>query len=97
MLASPWMTLITMENVSESLRGECTRFLLEIKAGVFLGSISASVRTLLWQKVKENVREGGAVLAYSYPNEQGFVLEMYGDPRRKVTDIDGLNLIETRL
>ncbi len=90
------MTLITMENVPESLRGECTRFLIEIKAGVFLGTISAAVRSLLWKKVKENAQSGAAILAYSYPNEQGFVLEMHGDPRRKIVDIDGLNLIQNR-
>lgn len=90
------MPLITMENVPESLRGECTRFLIEIKAGVFLGTISAAVRSLLWKKVKENAQSGAAILAYSYPNEQGFVLEMHGDPRRKIVDIDGLNLIQNR-
>ena len=90
------MTLITMENVPESLRGECTRFLIEIKAGVFLGTISAAVRSLLWKKVKENAQSGVAILAYSYPNEQGFVLEMHGDPRRKIVDIDGLDLIQNR-
>lgn len=90
------MTLITMENVPESLRGECTRFLIEIKAGVFLGTISAAVRSLLWKKVKENAQSGAAILAYSYPNEQGFVLEMHGDPRRKIVDIDGLDLIQNR-
>lgn len=91
------MTLIVMENVPESLRGECTRYLLEIKAGVFLGSITAAVRELLWKKVKERAGKGGAVLAYSYPCEQGYVLEMYGDPRRKVVDIDGISLIENSI
>lgn len=87
------MMLILMENVPESLRGECTRFLLEIKAGVFLGTVSATVRELLWEKVKYKCREGGAILAYSYPNEQGYILEMWGDPRRKVIDLDGLSFI----
>lgn len=88
------MVLITMENVPESLRGECTRYLLEIKAGVFLGSISAAVRELLWEKVKERCGDGGAVLAYSAQTEQGFMLEMWGNPRRKVVDLDGLFLIQ---
>ncbi len=89
------MTMIVMENVPEGLRGECTRFLLELKAGVFLGTVSATVRTLLWEKIKEECRSGGAILVYSYPNEQGFVLEMWGDPRRKVVDLDGISLIIT--
>ena len=90
------MVLISMENVSESLRGECTRYMIEIKAGVFLGTISASVRDLLWEKVKDGCVEGGAVLAYSARTEQGFMLEMWGNPRRKVEDLDGIFLIKTQ-
>lgn len=90
------MVMITMENVPEPLRGECTRFLLEVKAGVFLGTLSASVRELLWEKVKSDCGDGGAVLAYSAQTEQGFVLEMWGNPHRKVEDIEGLFLIKTQ-
>ena len=86
--------MIVMENVPESLRGECTRFMLELKAGVFLGTITATVRDLIWEKVKDEAKQGSAILAYSYPNEQGFILEMWGDPRRKVVDLDGLSLIQ---
>lgn len=90
------MTLILMENVPESLRGECTRYLLEIKAGVFLGTISSAVKDLLWAKIQDTCRDGGAILAYSYPNEQGFIMEMWGDPRRKLIDFDGISLIQTK-
>ncbi len=90
------MTLIIMENVDESLRGECTRFLLEVKAGIFLGTISAKVRELLWNTIKERIDEGGAILVFSYPNEQGFVLDMWGDPKRVVSDFEGLRLITNR-
>ena len=89
------MTMIIMENVSEGLRGECTRFLLEVKAGVFIGTLSATVRELLWEKVKKECVSGGAILAFSYPSEQGFVMERWGDPRRKIIDLDGLSLIQT--
>jgi len=90
------MTLIIMENVDESLRGECTRFLLEVKAGIFLGTISAKVRELIWNTIKERVDEGGAILVFSYPNEQGFVMDMWGDPKRVVSDFEGLRLITNR-
>ena len=90
------MTLFTMENVTESLRGECTRFLLEVRAGVFLGAISATVRDLLWEKICSNCCNGGAVMAYSFPNEQGYVLKMCGDPKRQVVDFDGISLIQIK-
>ncbi len=90
------MVVLTMDSASESLRGECTRYLIEIKTGVFIGTISARVRDSLWNTVKQRIENGAAIIAYSYPNEQGFVMEMYGDPRKSVIDIDGLQLIKTQ-
>ena len=81
-----------MENVSESLRGECTRYMLEVKAGVFVGNITQPVREFLWQKILK-AQTGGAILIYSYPNEQGFTMLMTGDPYRKLIDLDGIQLI----
>ncbi len=88
------MTVILMENVPEALRGHCTRFMLEVKAGVFLGTVTATVRDLLWERVCGQCGQGAAILIYSYPNEQGFELKMHGTPRRSVADFDGLYLIK---
>lgn len=89
------MTVLVLENVSESLRGECTRFLLEIKAGVFIGTISALVREKLWAKVKNASDEGNCLIAYPSDNEQGFQMEMCGNPRRSIVDMEGLLLIKS--
>ena len=88
------MTVLVMENVSPSLRGECTRWLLEIKAGVFLGTISAAVRERLWALVQERSEGGECLIAYSANNEQGFCMEIWGNPRRTIVDFDGLQLIK---
>ena len=88
------MTVLVMENVSPSLRGECTRWLLEIKAGVFLGTISAAVRERLWALVQERPEGGDCLIAYSANNEQGFCMEIWGNPRRTIVDFDGLQLIK---
>lgn len=87
--------VITMENATERLRGECTRYMIEIKAGVFVGTISAMVRDILWKSITESNEAGGAMMLYSAQNEQGFHMEMHGFPRRRVVDLDGLQLIET--
>ena len=42
------MTVIVLEKVPVALRGELTRWLLEIASGVFVGTISGLVRDLLW-------------------------------------------------
>ena len=88
------MTVLVMENVSPSLRGECTRWLLEIKAGVFLGTISAAVRERLWALVQERSEGSDCLIAYSANNEQGFCMEIWGNPRRTIVDFDGLQLIK---
>lgn len=88
------MTVLVMENVSPSLRGECTRWLLEIKAGVFLGTISAAVRERLWALVQERSEGGDCLIAYSANNEQGFCMEIWGNPRRTIVDFDGLQFIK---
>lgn len=90
------MTVLVMENVSPSLRGECTRWMLEVKTGVFIGTISAMVRERLWNMVKEKADGGNCLLAYSANNEQGYLMEVSGTPRRQVVDFDGLQLIEIK-
>lgn len=88
------MTVLIMENVPPSLRGECTRWMLEIKAGVFIGTLSAAVREGLWDMVRNRADSGNCLIAYTADNEQGYVMDVCGDPRRRVVDFDGLQLIE---
>lgn len=90
------MTVLVLENVSPSLRGECSRWLLEVKAGVFLGTVSAAVRERLWAMVKARADGGSCLIAYAANNEQGFCMEVHGDPRRTVIDFDGLQLIKIK-
>ena len=87
------MIIIIVENVSESLRGEISKYLLEVKAGVFIGKISKLVRDNLWASIKASVPVGGALIAYSMNNEQGFTFESYGELTRKTVDYDGLTLL----
>ena len=87
------MVVIVIDNASLKLRGELTKWLMEVKPGVFAGKISAMVRQRLWDKVEESDRLNGAVILYSMNNEQGFEMQMCGDPTRKVVEINGLQLI----
>ena len=84
------MVVIVIDNASLKLRGELTKWLMEVKPGVFAGKISAMVRQRLWDKVEESDRLNGAVILYSMNNEQGFEMQMCGDPTRKVVEINGL-------
>ena len=87
------MTVMVLENVPSTLRGEITRWLLEIKAGVFVGNISALVRTKLWDKVRSNCAGGTCLMVYNKKCEQGFAIEFWGAAQRVVLDWEGLILM----
>jgi len=89
------MVVIVLECASSSLRGELTRWMMELKAGVFIGTISSRVRDLLWKKIVGSAVRA-AFMAYKANNEQGFVLISCGDSRKAVQDFDGLQLILTK-
>jgi CRISPR-associated protein Cas2 len=89
------MLVIVLEGAPPKLRGELTRWLMETKPGVFVGKTSALVRQKLWDKVKENTLTTGALMIYSSDTEQGYAMEMYGEPTRRVVDLEGIQLIKT--
>ena len=91
------MLVLILEKVPVGLRGELSRWMIEPKAGVFVGSVSALVRDRLWQKVSTaRGLKGTCVRIYSSNTEQGFLIESAGEPRRSVRDCEGLKLIEVR-
>ena len=83
-----------LERVPQSLRGELTRWLLELKAGVFVGRVSAMVRERLWAKACEAMGEGGGILVQTADDEQGFDLRFWGNPGRSVRDFEGIQLVQ---
>ena len=87
------MTILVLENVPLSLRGELSKWLLEIQTNVFIGKVSKLVRDRLWEMVKEQVRGGNSTLVYNADNEQGFLFETYGPTRRVPVNFDGLSLV----
>ena len=90
-----WRTMVVLviENSPLKLRGELTKWLMEVKPGTFAGKVSALVRQKLWERVCGTSGVVGAVMLYSMNNEQGFAMEMHGEPYRKVKTINGLQFI----
>ena len=89
------MMVLVLERVSTSLRGELTRWLLETRAGVFVGSVSADVRVRLWARACTGRGSGAGVLVYRAPTEQGFAVAVCGEPGREIVDFEGLTLVRT--
>jgi CRISPR-associated protein Cas2 len=89
------MLVLIVENAKPSLRGELSRWLFEIKAGVFAGRVSALVRDELWELIEQKLGRGSAVMIYPQRNEQGFGARMLGNPSRSLVDIEGVLLVKT--
>lgn len=87
------MTVIVMEAAPEGVRGELTRWFLELKPGVFVGQVNTRIRTLLWERICQTASASGAVMVFSAPNEQGFEMKVHGDPKRRVKDFEGVQLV----
>lgn len=90
------MVVIVIENASEMLRGTITRWLLEVKSGVFVGKISAMVREKLWEQICQADLNVSALMIFSAQTEQGYSIKMIGEPHRRVIDLDGLQLIKVQ-
>ena len=88
------MIVFVLDCAPASVRGELTRWFLEVKPGVFVGNVYARVRQLLWERVCENPVNTGAIMIYNVKSEQGFALEVYGLPKRTVVDFEGVQLIK---
>ncbi len=87
------MVVLLLEKVPVSLRGEITRWLQEIKAGVFVGNVSALVRDKLWQKACGSCNGGACLIIWSCQGEQGYRIDFWGLSSRIVTEWEGLQLM----
>ena len=61
------LTVMTLKKVPVSLRGDLTKWMQEIATGVYIGNFNSKVREKLWERVKENVKDGEATMSYAYP------------------------------
>jgi CRISPR-associated protein Cas2 len=90
------MVVFILENAKPALRGELSRWLFEIKTGVFTGKVSALVRDELWALIELKLGKGSAVMIYPQRNEQGFQAQILGNPARSLVDIDGILLVQVQ-
>ena len=87
------MLVIVTENVPPRLRGRLGVFLLEVRAGVYIGSASVRVREMLWEQTCSFIEEGNAVMAWSTNTESGFEFVTFGKNRRMPVEFDGMQLV----
>jgi CRISPR-associated protein Cas2 len=87
------MLVIVVENAPPRLRGRLAVWLLEIRAGVYVGKVSQRIREMIWSQVKIGIGQGNAVMAWSTNMESGFDFETFGANRRIPLEMDGVKLV----
>lgn len=58
------MLMVVTENVPPRLRGRLAIWLLEIRAGVYVGDTSKRIREMIWQQVIQLSDGGNVVMAW---------------------------------
>lgn len=87
------MMVIVMTNAPPRLSGRLKVWLLEVRAGVFVGDYSARTRERIWDQVVAYIEDGDAVMVWDAPTDQGFDFATVGTNRRMPVDFDGLKLV----
>jgi CRISPR-associated protein Cas2 len=87
------MLVIVVENVPPRLRGRLAIWLLEVRAGVYVGHLSRRVRDMIWQQIVLGIEEGNAVMIWSTNTESGFDFMTLGKNRRIPLEMDGIKLV----
>ena len=85
-------TVITLSKVPNSLRGDLSKWLQEVATGVYVGNLNTRVREKLWERVKDNLKDGEATISYYHRNEIGYNFETINGIR-EVIDSEGLPLV----
>lgn len=87
------MLVIVVENAPPRLRGRLALWLLEVRAGVYVGKVSRRVREMLWGTVAQGIGDGNAVMAWVTNTESGFDFLTIGTNRRIPVEMDGIKLV----
>ena len=87
------MVVVVLTACPAGLRGDLTKWLLEIAPGVFVGHVSARVRDRLWERILELAKGGRAIMVHDAQNEQHLAFKVH-QPDWVPVDCDGLELIK---
>ena len=88
------MLVIVVNNAPPRLRGRLAVWLLEIRAGVYIGNYSRRTREMIWGQVKSKIGDGDGIIAWAARNDAGYDFDTCGNNRRIPVDLDGLKLVQ---
>ncbi|MEL6425862.1 MAG: type I-E CRISPR-associated endoribonuclease Cas2e [Pseudomonadota bacterium] len=87
------MMVVVVTNAPPRLRGRLAAWLLEVRAGVYVGNYSARTRDMIWEQVTTSIETGDAVMVWRASTDQGYDFATVGKNRRTPVDFDGLKLV----
>jgi CRISPR-associated protein Cas2 len=87
------MIVVVVNDAPPRLRGRLSVWLLEVRAGVYLGAYGARTREMIREQVRDLIGEDDAAIAWDAATDSGFEFETFGRNRRIPVDFDGLRLV----
>ncbi len=87
------MVVIAVENVPQRLRGRLGIYLVEVRAGVYVGNLNRRVREMVWDHVQNGFENGNAVMVWSTNTDSGFDFLALGENCRSPVELEGLKLV----
>lgn len=88
------MLVMILEKVPNTLRGELSRWLQEVRAGVFVGHVSKRVRDNLYDKCTKTAPNSGVMQIWSSDTEQRYRVRSNGLTSRDIIEHDGIKLVQ---
>ena len=90
------MLVIAVNNAPPRLRGRLAVWLVEIRAGVYVGNYSRRTREMIWEQVQSLIEDGDAIIAWATATDAGYDFDTCGLNRRTPTDVDGMKVVRFR-
>ncbi len=85
-----------MTDCPPRLRGDLSKWLCEINAGVYVGQVSGRVREAIWDRVCKNLKNGRATMVFTTNGEQRMDFRVHNTNWVPV-DFDGIKLMRRPL
>lgn len=85
-------TVIVLSDCPPKLRGDMTKWMMEINTGVYVGNLNARVREELWQRVRDHIKHGKATMVFRAGGEQRMAFRVHNTTWEPV-DYDGITLM----
>ena len=85
------MTVISLEHTKPQIRGYLSRYMTEMRPGVFAGVVKKKTRDILVHDIITYDPDVDMVIVYQYKGRM--TMESYGCPTRSIADFEGCQLL----